>query len=222
MALTTYVELQAAIRTEINVTTSGITDAAIVDAINRAEAKINRRARFREMEQLAYATYSSGSRYLAVPDGITEVLNLRIKKATEADIKYEEVVFVAPAGLWEFYETPSDNDRFYYTLRDQIEFNREVSEDHTVMMHYIKSWDIASTSTSWLLTHYPDVYLYGALMECEMHLRQDERVPMWKSLFDEAILELNSLDERGRDDSQLDTSEVTRMARKSTYNILTG
>ena len=206
MALSTYAELQTAIRNELDISTSGISDAAIVDAITRCEAKVCRKARLREMEQLAYATYSSGSRYLALPTGFLEMLNLKVKVATAADTTYAEAQYVAPFRLTDYYG--SSADKWYFTLRDQIEFHKEPSADQTVMMHYLKRWDIATDSTNWLLTNFPDVYLYGSLMECELYVRDDQRAPAWKSLFEEGIADLNALDERGRDDALLDTSEA--------------
>lgn len=221
MALTNYTTLQAAVRTELDMTTGGITDAAIVDAINRAESKINRRTRLREAEQLSYASLTSSSRYLAVPVNMVELLNLRIKLATEADSEYKEVEYIAPERFHDFYGTASDSEDWYYTLRDQLEFNRAPSATHTVMMHHIKMWDIATDATNWLLTHYPDAYLYGALAECAMHIKDDARIGQWKALFDEALTELNAMDTRGRDDATLDTFEVAAMANRRAYNILT-
>lgn len=223
MALTTYAELLAAVRTELDISTSGITDASVADAVTRCEAKINRRARFREMEQLAYATYAAGTnsiddRTLAVPTGMLELINLRVKKASDDDSNYIEVKYVDPGRIHEYY----GESGLRYTLRDQLEFSTAVSVNHTVMMHYLKKWSIAADSTNWLLTNFPDVYLYGSLAECEMHVRNDQRIPLWKSLFDEGIAELNTMDERGRDDSELDTSEVMKMSRYNSYNILTG
>lgn len=43
------------------------------------------------------------------------------------------------------------------------------------------------------LTEAPDMYLYGALEQASMYLEHDERVPMWKSNFTQAIEELNML-----------------------------
>ena len=227
MALSNYTELQAAVRTEISVDISGITDPAIVDAIARAEAKVNRRTRLREAEQLATATYAAGTtaiedRLLALPTGMKEMLNLRIKKVSETDDNYVQCQFLSPRLIADKYST-SSTGTMYYTLRDQLEFSHPVAEDHEVMMHYLKRWDIATDSTNWLLTNYPDVYLYGACGECELHLHQDERVPIWKSLFEQALNELNRLDSRSRDDTILDTSEVAGMSScRAGYNILTG
>lgn len=221
MALSNYTELLAAVRTELDISTSGISDAAIADAVTRAEAKINRRGRFREGEQLSYATYSSGSRYLALPSGFVELLNLRIKVATAADTTYVPVNYVDPQRIHEYYDTASDQT-FYYTLRDQIELSHEPVSDHRVMMHYLKKWDIATDSTNWLLTNYPDIYLYGSLVECEAHVRDDQRIPVWKSLFDQGIRDLNKLSERNRDDAELSTAQVAGMSNRSLFNILTG
>lgn len=221
MALANYSNLQSAISTELNISTGGLATAVIQDAITRAEAKINRRTRLREAEQLSYATLTSSSAFLAVPTGMVELLNLRIRLASAADTAYEEVKYVAPERLHEYYGGANDSEQWHYTLRDQLEFDRAPSSNHRVMMHYLKAWDIASDSTNWLLTNYPDAYLYGSLAECEMHVRNDERVPLWKTYFDDAIRELNSLDDRGRDDAELSTLEVAKMGCRSAFNILT-
>lgn len=42
-----------------------------------------------------------------------------------------------------------------------------------------------------LLTEYPDVYLYGALLEAAPWLEHDERVPLWQARFDTACAEIN-------------------------------
>lgn len=44
--------------------------------------------------------------------------------------------------------------------------------------------------TNWLLERAPDLYLYGALMQAEAFLAEDDRVSGWKASFDEAIAEL--------------------------------
>lgn len=41
--------------------------------------------------------------------------------------------------------------------------------------------------TNWLLTQYPDVYLYGALVHAAPFLKNDERLVTWKTLFNEAL-----------------------------------
>lgn len=228
MALSNYTDLQAAVRTEMrDVSTGGLSADALTDSIARAEAKINRRTRLREAEQLSYATYNANdntieSRRIAVPTDYVEILDLRWKKASEDDTAYEDAVYVHPRRMYEYYYNTSTDD-LYYTLRKQIEFNRHTSGvDYEIMMHFIKKWDIAGDSTNWLLDNYPDAYLYGSCMEVGTHMKDAESVAGYKVLFDDALRELNELSKRGRDDSELDVSEVATMSHRRAYNILTG
>lgn len=50
--------------------------------------------------------------------------------------------------------------------------------------------------TNWMLTNAPSVYLYGALLEASAYLLDDERIPLWKQAFDNAVFELQSFLDR--------------------------
>lgn len=57
-----------------------------------------------------------------------------------------------------------------------------------------------SQTTNWLLTAYPDAYLFGALTMGFAYLQADERLPLWQSAFDRVIGEIvgaSALDEVG-------------------------
>jgi len=225
VALSNYTELQAAIRVEMGgVSTGGLSADALTDAIDRAEAKISRRARLREAEKIATATYQTSSqaiedRRIALPTGYVEFLDLRWKKASQADTAYTDAFYVAPERIHEYY---GRTDGLWYTLRSQIEFNRHTGGvEYELMMHYFKRWDIATDATNWLLTNYPDVYLYGACMEAAVHMRDDPAATAYKTLFDQALAEMNELSERGRDDSIADISDLAAMSGNHSYNILT-
>ena len=225
MALSTYTELQTAIREELDIDSTTLPDAKLANAINIAEGKINRRARFREMEVIAYAAYPAGgqdieSRRLPLPSKFLEMFALWIRPATALDTEYKEVRYIAPGRIYEYY----DQSVMRYTLRKKLEFSAAVATDHRVMMHYFEAWDLANEGegVNWLLTNYPDVYFYGALAECEPYLRNDQRVVQWLSLFNAAIDELNELDERGRDDADLDTREIAMIGRAGRYNVVVG
>jgi len=172
--------------------------------IARCENKLNRKLRLREQNQISTGPYTNGSRFVELPDGFVEMLNLIIKPSSSDDDAYETPRFVSPVMLTKYYKTETATPK-YYTLRDQIEFNCEVSDAHTMRMYYLKKWDIATDTTNWLLTNYEDAYLYGSLMEAEAFIKNDERVPGWKILFDEVMTQLNELDERSQDDAILGT-----------------
>jgi len=48
----------------------------------------------------------------------------------------------------------------------------------------------ASNTTNWMLTNHPDVYLHGALSEAAPYLGDDQRVPVWQSKYESALLEV--------------------------------
>jgi len=222
MALSTYAELQTAISNELNRSEATFT-AAVPDLIKRCEAKLNRRLRLREMEVQKTATYGAANttRRIAMPDDLVEMLDIWIKPATQADTQYIALKSVPPSRLASYYAVSGDVT--HYAWRNDIEFNALVGSDHTVKMHYFAKLDLATDLTNWLLTNYPDAYLYGALAEAELFLLNDARVPVWKSLFAEVMQELNDLDDRSRNDAELDNRKTVRLAsRRGSYDIIRG
>lgn len=221
MSLDTYANLQAAIANEIDISETAFT-TAIPDLINRAESKINRKLRCREMEQQAYMTYdtSATDKRIDLPSGFLERRDLFLKVDSEEDTSYTRVRFKDPKGFYLCYDSSGRPE--YYTIRKQLEFDRLAGASYRVQMHYLKGWDLATDATNWLLTNHPDIYLYGSMAEAEMYQRNRDVVAGWKVMFEEAIRDLNTLDERTRDDAVLTNPDLARMSNHyGTYNVLT-
>jgi hypothetical protein len=53
-------------------------------------------------------------------------------------------------------------------------------------------------TSNWILASHGDLYLYGALLKAEPYLKNDERIPVWKEMFDVALVELRQFLERKR------------------------
>ena len=47
-----------------------------------------------------------------------------------------------------------------------------------------------TNTTETMLTENPDIYLYGALLEAEPFIMNDERVPLWMQGFSQAVADL--------------------------------
>ena len=220
MALSNYSELQTAIGAEIRRTDAKFT-AAVPDLIARCEAKLNRRLRLIQQEQVSYTTYdaTNTTRTLAFPSGFVELLSLRIKETAAEDTDYIQLRYMAPERFNRYLESQGRPERF--TIKGQLILDRLAAVSYRIEMYYLKRWDIATDSTNWLLTNYPDAYLYGSLLEAELFTTNDERLPVWKSLFEEAITELNRLDERSRDDAELSTHEFDSRHSEYAYRVIT-
>ena len=55
-----------------------------------------------------------------------------------------------------------------------------------------------SNTTNDVLTNYPELYLYGALIEAEPFLQNDQRVQTWLSLYGNAVTAATVSDEQGK------------------------
>jgi hypothetical protein len=47
------------------------------------------------------------------------------------------------------------------------------------------------TPTNVVLDTYPELYLYGALIEAEPYLVDDQRIALWKGMYDDAVTRIN-------------------------------
>lgn len=216
MSISTYTELQTAVGNWMN---RGDLSSRIPEFIAMAESRINRRLRLLQQETLATRTYGSGdtTRRVSLPTGFLELLSLAIKADTEPATSYVPLTYKAPEHIADYIIAGSGKPEVY-TLRDEIEFNRTAGSDYTVRIHYLKRWDIANDTTNWLLTNVPDVYLFGALACAEPYVKNDSRMPVWKSQFDEAMAELNLLDNRSRDQTEMELDQ--RLSTYARYSIV--
>lgn len=62
--------------------------------------------------------------------------------------------------------------------------------------------------TNVLLQQYPNLYLYGALLQTAPYLYHDDRIPTWKSIFDEALADVNA----ANDEEEFGTMQVSMPA----------
>jgi len=53
-------------------------------------------------------------------------------------------------------------------------------------VYYAKQDNLHTTDGSWYVVNAPELLLYGALLEAEPFIRNDERLPLWRSMFEEA------------------------------------
>jgi hypothetical protein len=87
---------------------------------------------------------------------------------------------------------PSSGVSRYYTIREGKVYYVPGSANPTLVYRRSIPPLTEADDTNWLLERAPDVYLYGALVQAEAFLAEDDRLPLWKGAFDEAIGELRS------------------------------
>ena len=193
MAISTYSELQTAVANWLD--RDDLT-LRIPEFIALAEAKFNRVLRLRSMEAKYTANTVAGQRNLALPTGYIQMRNFQVNGNPLTTLSY-----VTP----EIYDrlwggSTSGIPKFYTILANEVSFGPIPATVMEVEMLFYKKFDNLSitATTNSLITDAPDVYLYGAMMEAEPFIMNDERVTLWGSALSNAIQELQEQDNKDR------------------------
>ena len=167
MALGNFTELKASIADTLN--RDDLT-AQIPDFIKLAEAQLSRDLRHWRMEDRATATVDT--QYTALP--IDFISPVRITIPADPTHTLELV------GPFEISKLRMDNGNttgrpeFYAVVDGAFEVFPTPDADYTVELVYYEAIpDLATNNTNWLLTHYPDAYLYSSLIHSSPFLQED-------------------------------------------------
>lgn len=176
MAITTYSELQTTIADWLN--RADLT-AVIPDFIKLAEANFNRQLRTHDMLKRSTATVEDD--YFSVPTDWLETISL-VNNATKT-FPMEYVDYFQINNLKSI--TLTGDSRFYTMVDGKFLIYPAASSTAPVNLELLYYGQIPSLSnsntTNWLLTKSPDLYLYGALVQAEPYLKNDERVGLWNT-----------------------------------------
>lgn len=187
MSISTFDELKATVadflkRAELT--------ANIPAFITLSEARFNRLLRTMEMEARAVVTIDS--EFVGLPSDFLKLREIHV--GNERPLQY-----MTPQHIQSIEGQLRTGIPEAYTLQDgQIMFCPAPSSTHDIEITYIQSIPSLSDTnpTNWLLTKHPDLYLYATLCQAEAWLMNDARIPMWKSMCDESLMEINAADRK--------------------------
>ena len=193
MAINDYSTLQTAIINWID--RSDISDR-VPEFISLAEARINRKLRVRGIADRSTTLLVSGQQYYTLPTDFLQTRNVQI---TTNPIK--TLVYRTPEQIDVEYPSTSSGTPVAFTIiGDEIQLRPVPSSTDTLEIAYFARPAALSDSntTNWVITNAPDLLLYGSLIEAEGFLVNDERIGIWKSLYENAMRELNTQEFNGR------------------------
>ena len=193
MAISNYSELQTAVANWLD--RDDLT-ARIPEFISLAEARFNRVLRLRSMEAKYTANTVAGQRNLALPTSYIQMRNFQVNGNPLTPLSY-----VTP----EIYDrlwggSTSGIPNFYTILANEVSFGPIPATVMEVEMLFYKKFDNLSgaTTTNWLITNAPDIYLYGSMLEAEPFIMNDERVQLWAAALERGISDLQDQDNKDR------------------------
>jgi hypothetical protein len=195
MALTTYTTLKASIANWLN--RSDLTSEIADDFIKLTEADFNSKLRIRKM--VAQTSFTIDSETEALPTGFLQVRDIYILNGnTKVPLTYttpsqmDSTVGTSTTGL------PNS----FTILGDTFRFSPKPDASYTAFINYYKSFDALSdtTTTNYILTTHPAIYLYGALFHAANFLGgiNPQQVQTWQQMFATAMerLELNDREDQ--------------------------
>ena len=193
MAISTYDELKTAVANWLD--RDDLTDR-IPEFIALAEARMNRVLRLRMMESKYTASTVASQRNYALPTGYIQMRNFQINTSPVTPLQY-----VSP----EIYDrlwggSTGGTPQFYTIITNEIQLGPVPGSVLTLeMLFYKKITALSGTNTTeQMLTDNPDIYLYGALLEAEPFIMNDERVGLWAKGFEQAVINLQEQDNKDR------------------------
>lgn len=149
--------------------------------IQLVEAKLNRLLDDPEMEQRA--TLTGVAQYTLLPTDVKRIIGV-----TTGGVPLKQI---SGAGMTALNQAVTGTPRQYAIIDGSITFAPASSSNQISILYARRIPPLTgSAPNNWVLNTAPDIYLYGALMQAHVYGWQDERVPGFKALYDEAIEEL--------------------------------
>lgn len=193
MAIGTYIELLAAVdnwlaRTDLSARTP--------EFIALCEGKLNRDLRCIQMEKRSTTSVNMSSvepEFITLPTDFQTMRRVRLSSvAGKPRLDFRSGV---QADEYRYGIADTAAQPYYFTiLGDEMELLPTPDQAYTIEMVYRSNIPpLETNSTNWLLTLAPDIYLYGALLEAAIFMKDDPRVPVWAEGYKYAMDGLNGL-----------------------------
>lgn len=194
MSITTYTELKSSIADFLN--RDDLT-AVIPSFIRLAEAQMNRDIRHWRMEGRATASFDT--QFSEVPEDWVETIKMSVASSTGP----QEVALISHAEMADLRQASNDRagvPQFYAMSAGQFEFFPTPSPAVTGTLLYVAEIPALSdgSPTNWLLSKFPDAYLYGALVHSAPYLSDDQRTVVWGALYQAAVTAINTDSQRSK------------------------
>lgn len=190
MSITSYQDLQDAIA---NFLARDDLTTQIPNFIQLAEARMSRELETREQEKRVQATLTAGDEYIALPNDLREVREVKLNTSPVKVLSY-----FSPSGLDTSYASEGQGRPEGYSIVGKEMKLRPIPDSaYTAEIVYIGTLDaISATSTPTLFLRSPDLYLYGALAEAYAYLLDEARAAQYDAKFTRGMEEVKVDEQR--------------------------
>ena len=193
MAITTYAELQTAVK---NWSKRTDLDSIIPDFIRLAELRVNRNLRIRKMETRVTTNTVASQAYYGLPTNFLQMRGFKLNTSPLTDLDYltPEMMDRTWAG------SINGKPRSYTIVGDEVRLGPKPDGVYEMeMLYYQSPTSLSDSNTSnFMLTANPDILVYAALIELNSYSANDTAIMKSTQLFNEAINAIQTEDDRDR------------------------
>jgi hypothetical protein len=182
MSISTYSELKTAIAGWLH--RSDLT-SVLADFVTLSESKFNRRLRTRQQETAFSGTPTSYE--IAIPSDLAAV-----RKLWRTSDRWE--LIQRPIDTLTFLQEGGQSTGFAITDAFVFDGTSEVGGIYFAKITALSDAD----PTNWLLTAYPDLYLWAGLSEAAFYAKDLNAAAMWTERTDALIKEINGTSQRDK------------------------
>ena len=151
-----------------------------------------------EVRSIMYT--SPGQKYFNLPGGYLQMRNIQLNTNPTQPLEY-----ITPEMLDRLYgSNTTGKPRAYTLIGDEIQLSPIPDAAYELEMAFYEKFTAlgdgtsGTVTTNYLTKNAPDVLLYGALMEAEPFIKNDERIPVWLNGYSNAIENLQKADQKDR------------------------
>lgn len=191
MAITTYSALQTAIADFLN--RDDLT-SVIPTFIELCEADLNRKVRHWRQEKRVSQTLDT--QYSELPADFLQAIRYYITSDNTSPLE-----LISQGEMLERRQNTRDSQNkpaYYAITAGEIEVYPTPDGSYTAELYYYSRLTALSSSANWLLTYFPDAYLYGSLVHAAPYLADDARISVWAALYQSAIDGINAESEQSK------------------------
>lgn len=189
MSMSDYASLKATVSTWLH---RSDLDAMIPDFIVLAEAKLSADIDARNMEARTTLTTTAGNAYISIPSDLLEMRRLLLQSSPTQTLKYatpDQIASDYPLGT-------TGKPLVFAVIGNELQLAPVPDAEYTIELTYrqrVPSLSDANT-TNWLLTNWPNAYLYATLCAAQPYIVNDARLVTFQALYKESVDGINGID----------------------------
>lgn len=153
--------------------------ATTADLITLADNRINNDLRHRAMETIQASTIAAG--VIALPTNYIELKDAYVSSTSP----YQNLDRKTSNWIYDKYPDRSSTGLPKFIAREGTNFifGPFPSSNYVVTLVYYNRFPALSTSVNSVFTSYPGLWLFAALAESAPYLKDDRRIPVWESKY---------------------------------------